>query len=378
MTLRAIVGARILSGESWLDNHGVVMADGIIQAVMPAHAIPADAALHVLSGGTLLPGFIDTQVNGGGGVLFNDVPTVDGITTIAAAHRRFGTTAMLPTLISDDLDVIAAAIAAVDQAIETGIPGIIGIHIEGPFLNTGKHGIHDPSKFRTLDEDAVALLSSLKHGKTLVTLAPERAPIGAIASLVRNGVVVAAGHTLASYTDMQRAMAEGLSGVTHLFNAMTPLESRAPGVVGAALDSELYCGIIVDGHHVDPAALRIALRAKGADNILLVTDAMPVVGSGITGFHVGGYDVTVEHGMLRSPNGTLAGSNLDMAQAVRNCIAMMRVDLKTAVHMASATPAAFLGLGTGYGRIDAGGRADMVHVDETLNVLATWIGGDLG
>ena len=324
----------------------------------------------------LLPGFIDTQVNGGGGVLFNDQPTVDGIIAIAEAHRRFGTTAMLPTLISDDLDVIAAAIAAADAAISSGVPGIVGIHIEGPFLNAGKRGIHDARKFRTLDSDAITLLSSLKNGKTLVTLAPELALPGTIKALVERNVIVSAGHTLASYEDMQRAMAEGLTGITHLFNAMTPLESRAPGVVGAAFDSDLTCGIIVDGHHVHPAALRAACRAKGNRGLMLVTDAMPTVGSDLTGFTVGGTPVMADHGMLRSADGTLAGSHLDMAAAVRNCVELMRTSIASASQMASGTPAAFLGLGGTTGRIAPTYRADLVHVGDDLHVRSTWISGE--
>jgi N-acetylglucosamine-6-phosphate deacetylase len=375
MTITALTGARLLAGGVWHDDHAVITRGGVIEAVMPARAVPAEAQIHRLTGGMLAPGFIDTQVNGGGGVLFNEQPTVDGIRAIAAAHRRFGTTAMLPTLISDDLDVIARAIAAVDEAIASGVPGIIGIHIEGPFLNAGKRGIHDAGKFRLLDGAAIALLSSLKRGKTLVTLAPELAPEGAIAKLVRSGVIVAAGHTLASFEEMQCAIAEGLTGVTHLFNAMTQMESRAPGVVGAALDSDLICGIIVDGHHVHPASLRAAYRAKGAQALMLVTDAMPSVGSDAKSFHLGDALITAADGMLRSADGTLAGSDLDMASAARNTQAMMHVDAAAAFQMASATPARFLGLSESHGGIAPGLRADLVHLDDALHVQQTWIAG---
>ena len=375
MSVAAITGACILADGRWCDRHAVLIADGAIVAVVPHDDISETAHVHRLDGGVVIPGFIDTQVNGGGGVLFNDQPTVAGITAIAGAHRAFGTTAMLPTLISDDLDVVAAAIAAVDAAIMAGVPGIIGIHIEGPFLNTAKRGIHDAAKFRVLDPAAIALLASLKHGKTLVTLAPELAPSGAIAALVERGVIVAAGHTLASYEEMQRGIDEGLSGVTHLFNAMTPLESRAPGVVGAAFDSDLICGIIVDGHHVHPASLRAAYRAKGPHGLMLVTDAMPIVGTTETHFRIGNTEIVAEDSMLRSADGTLAGSTLDMASAVRNCMDMMQVDMIAASHMASQTPAAFLGLGATFGRIAPGYRADLVHLDDAGSVQACWIAG---
>lgn len=375
MTRSSLVGARILADGIWLDQHALMIEGDRIAAILPHDDIPTGTSIMSLAGGMLLPGFIDTQVNGGGGILFNDAPTMQGIRTIAAAHQRFGTTALLPTLISDDLDVVEKAIAAVDAAILAGVPGVVGIHIEGPFLNEGKRGIHDAGKFCTLDEGSIRLLSSLKHGKTLVTLAPELAPAGAINALVTNGVIVAAGHSLASYEGMQRAIAEGLSGVTHLFNAMTQLDSRAPGVVGAALDSDLVCGIIVDGQHVHPASLRSAYRARGSKGLMLVTDAMPTVGSTLDHFRLGHTDIMTHAGALRSAQGTLAGSNLDMATAVRNCMSMMHVDLPVASEMASGTPANFMGFSRIRGRLAPGFQADIIHLDAMYHVQASWIGG---
>jgi N-acetylglucosamine-6-phosphate deacetylase len=375
MTLNAIACPRILSQRRWLHNHVVIVHDGIIEEVVPCEAVPKDIPLQRLDKGCLLPGFIDTQVNGGGGVLFNDQPSIAGIQAIAGAHRAFGTTALLPTLISDDLAIIAQAIAAVDSAIEHGVPGIIGIHIEGPFLNSGKRGIHDAGKFRVLDDAAIALLSSLKRGKTLVTLAPEQAPTGAIAALVAAGVIVSAGHTLATYDDVRRAIGEGLSGVTHLFNAMTQMESRAPGVVGAALDSDLFCGIIVDGHHVHSATLRAAYHARGKEGLMLVTDAMPTVGSTATNFTLGERTISLKNGALLSDDGTLAGSNLNMGSALRNAVSMMHVPLEDAAYMASATPAQFLGIKSCLGQIAPTYQADLVHLDDAMMVQATWVAG---
>ncbi len=375
MTKIALSDAAILAGGHWLDDHAVVIEDGRILAVVPERDVPSDATVERLDGGMLVPGFVDTQVNGGGGVLLNDHPSVAGISAIAAAHRTFGTTSLLPTLISDDLDVITKAIAAVDAAIAAGVPGVRGIHIEGPFLNEAKRGIHDATKFKRLDADAIALLTSLKHGKTLITLAPELAPPGAIAALVAGGAIVAAGHSLATYEDISRAVDEGLTGVTHLFNAMSQMEGRAPGLVGASLSSDLVCGIIVDGHHVHPASLRAAFAAKGAEGLMLVTDAMSTVGSTGTSFSLGGVQIVAKDGALRSADGTLAGSTLDMASAVRNAVSMMAVDLATACRMASATPAAFLGLSAERGAIAAGQLADLVHLGDGVNVRATWIEG---
>jgi N-acetylglucosamine-6-phosphate deacetylase len=367
-------GARILSPGGWLDGHLLVLDGPAIAAIEPDTG-PSEAGDVTLEGGLLVPGFIDVQVNGGGGVLFNDRPTVDGIAAIAAAHRAFGTTGLLPTLISDELDVIARAIAAVDRAIVQGVPGVLGIHIEGPFLNAAKRGIHDSGTFRTLDDEAIALLTSLRRGVTMVTLAPELAPPGAIAALARRGAIVMAGHSLADHDSLAAAQADGLRGVTHLFNAMTQMEGRAPGMVGATLDRRLYAGAILDGHHVHPASLRVAHRCLGPDRMLLVTDAMPTVGWDGDGFTVGGTQVFARDGALRSADGTLAGSNLDMAAAVRNAVAMLGVPIAEACTMASSTPAALLGLCGAHGALAPGLAADIVHLDADLRVTGSWIAG---
>lgn len=375
MSRFALCPSRVLTPGGFEAGGCVVIEDGVIVETMPRAQCPDGAPRRYLEG-DLLPGFIDLQVNGGGGVLFNDAPTVEGIAAIARAHRRFGTTGFLPTLISDDLEVVALAIGAVDAAIDRGVPGVLGIHIEGPFLNAARKGIHDSAKFRTLDPPAVELLASLRRGRTLVTLAPELAPPGAVRALVDRGVVVAAGHTAASYEEILASFDEGLSGFTHLFNAMTQLGSRAPGAVGAALESRAgWCGLIVDGHHVHPGALRVALAAKGADRLALVTDAMPTVGSDGKEFQLGGRRIVAEDGRCTAADGTLAGSDLDMAQAVRNAMRLMEVDLPTAVRMASEVPARVLGLPHERGSIAPGLRADLVLVDAHARVVETWIGG---
>lgn len=371
-----ISGARILARGQWLDDHALVIEGQSIAAILPRDEVATSAPVHHLNGGMIVPGFVDTQVNGGGGILFNDSPTVEGIARIAEAHRRFGTTALLPTLISDDLDVVACGIEAVDAAILAGVPGIVGIHIEGPFLNRDKRGIHDGSKIRPLDAEAVELICSLKHGVTLVTLAPECVERGLIARLVSHGVIVAAGHSDATYDDVASAAEEGLSGATHLFNAMSQFGSREPGLVGAALDLKLTCGLIADGHHVHPASLRVAFRAHGANRLMLVTDAMPSVGQADKAFTLGGVQVGFESGALRGPDGTLAGSDLDMAQAVRNAVDLMDIDLVDASQMASGTPARFLGIEGSCGELAPGMRADIVYLDGESRPVSTWIAGE--
>ncbi|EGF93462.1 N-acetylglucosamine-6-phosphate deacetylase [Asticcacaulis biprosthecium C19] len=328
-----------------------------------------------VAGGYLLPGFIDTQVNGGGGVLFNDETTSDGIAAIARAHRAYGTTALLPTLISDELSVIDSAMRAVEKAIAAGVPGIVGIHIEGPFISKQRKGIHNPEMFRTLDAESKALLKSLKAGKTLVTLAPENCTPEDISELVQAGVIIAAGHTNASYDQTVMALKAGVTGFTHLFNAMSPLTHRAPGVVGAALeDLNSYCGLIADGRHVDWAVLRIALRAKPFDRFMLVTDAMPTVGSNTKTFVLNGQTIHVEGGVCVGPDGTLAGSDLDMATALRNTVEKVGIPLEHAAVMAAGAPAAFLGLQSARGSLVPGQRADIVWLDKDLQVRGTFIG----
>jgi N-acetylglucosamine-6-phosphate deacetylase len=374
---RALVNARVLADEGFVEGRAVLVEGEHIAAVV-AESDPRvkDAEPHDLAGAMLLPGFIDAQVNGGGGVLFNDAPTVETLRAIGQAHRRFGTTGFLPTLISDDLSVIAAAIGAVRDAIDARVPGVIGVHIEGPFISEARKGVHDAAKFRDLDERGVELLTSLGTGRTLVTLAPEVTDAQTIKRLTRAGVVVSAGHTDATYEQMHEAFRHGVTGLTHLFNAMSPLTSREPGAVGAALDDpDCWCGLIVDGKHVHPAALRVALRCKRPDRFILVTDAMPVVGSDRDDFMLQGRRISVRDGVCVDENGTLAGAALDMASAVRNTVQLLGASVQQAARMASTYPAQFLGLGRELGRIAPGYRAHLTVLDGDLRPRAAWIDG---
>ena len=373
----ALVNGRVLTDTGFRDDVAVLVDGGRILALAAGDDPRVrDAQRHDLAGHILLPGFVDAQVNGGGGVLFNNAPTVDAIRTIAAAHRRFGTTALLPTLISDDLDVMRAAIAAVRDAIAAGVPGIAGIHLEGPYLAPARKGTHDAGKFRVPDADEVALATSLDTGVTLITLAPEQVPVERIRALVAGGAIVAAGHTAGSYEAIRAGLDAGIRGFTHLYNAMSPLQGREPGAVGAALeDRDSWCGIIVDGAHVHAASLRVALAAKPRGKVFLVTDAMPPVGSDSADYVLYGETITAIDGVVRNAAGALAGSALDMMTAVRNTVRTLGVPLDEAARMASTYPAQFLGLDAELGRIAPGLRADFVVVDEALALQATWIGG---
>lgn len=372
----ALTNGRVLRDAGFELGPAVIIEDRRIAAIVADREVPAGADRIDLEGAMLAPGFIDVQVNGGGGALFNDAPTVETIATIGRAHRRFGTTGFLPTLISDDLSVVREAIRAVDAAIEQGVPGVLGIHIEGPYLNTSRKGIHDSSKIRELDNVGFETLTALKRGRTLVTLAPERTTSAMIRRLVDAGLIVSAGHTNGVYADIRAALDAGLTGFTHLFNAMSPLTSREPGAVGAALeDEQSWCGLIVDGRHIDPVTMRLALRCKPLDRFMLVTDAMPSVGMKERSFMLQGQPIRVEDGVCVNADGTLAGSDLDMARAVRNAMAMLRLDAPSALRMASRHPANFLRLDRELGRIEPGMQASLVALDDDFNVTASWIDG---
>lgn len=354
----------------------IAIADGTILSVAPAADTPADQVVD-LRGGWLLPGFVDTQVNGGGGVLFNDQVDVAAIAAIGAAHARYGTTAFLPTLISDTPAQIASALAAVDAAIEQGVPGVVGIHIEGPFINEVKRGIHEAHRIRRLDDTILATLTAPHRGRVMLTLAPELCDEDDIRTLVGHGVIVSAGHSDATYDEAQRAIGAGLTGFTHLFNAMSPLHHRNPGAVGAAFDSDTWCGLIVDNVHLHPAVVRLAIHAKGKERIMLVTDAMPSVGTDDSEFTLQGKRIAVKDGVCIFEDGTLAGTHLDMASALRKTVEVTGLSVPDVSVMASATPAAFLSLHDRIGAIVPGQRADWVWLDAELSPRATWIGGQI-
>jgi N-acetylglucosamine-6-phosphate deacetylase len=377
MTSVAYINGRVLTQGQLTEGLAIVVNGERIERLIRCEQAVAEGITAIdLDGKYVLPGFIDTQVNGGGGVLFNDSPDVAGVKIISEAHRQFGTTGLLPTLISDELDVIRQGVAAVDDAIDQGIPGVVGIHIEGPFLAHDRRGVHDARKLKQLTVEIINELKPVRFGRTVLTLAPETVSPDMIRMLTEKGFIVCAGHSNASHKMVSSAVQHGLRGFTHLFNAMSQLGSREPGMVGAALDEKgTWCGIIADNHHVSPVSLRVAYRCKGPEKLMLVTDAMPVVGSGQNTFSMMGKEITVSDRVCRDPDGTLAGTALDMASAVRNIIKDTGCSLADASCMASATPAAFLGLHDDRGAIEAGQRADLVITDKQINVCATMIGG---
>ena len=367
-----LIADQVFDGENFHQNLPITIENGQIIGFELS-----DDAEQIKVSGTIVPGFIDVQVNGGGGVLFNSQPNSEAIAAICKAHNAFGTTAMLPTLITDDINVMSKAADAIAEAISSRSAGILGVHFEGPHLSVPKKGVHPKQYIRALSDAEFAIYARNDLGIKAITLAPENVAPEVIAQLVEAGVKVFIGHTNADYDTVVKAIEAGATGFTHLYNAMSPLDSRSPGVVGAAIDSETtWCGLIVDGHHVHPATARIALKAKPKGKVMLVTDAMPPVGmpDGST-FELFGLDVVRNGDRINAVTGELAGCVLDMASAVRNTVTTLNQPLEEALRMASLYPAQFLGLDASVGRIAQGYRADLVLLDDNQNVTATYING---
>jgi len=370
----ALRAARLFDGRNEHEEAVLLIEDGRIAGIaadappgVPEEVLPEEAIL--------APGFIDLQVNGGGGIMFNDETTADGLARIAAAHAASGTTAILPTLISTDRARMAQAMQAVRDAIAAGVPGIAGLHLEGPFLNPERRGIHPLAAIVPIVEEDMRMLAAPFDVPLLLTVAPEMVGPDRIAALARAGVVVFAGHSDATYEQARAGFAAGVRGATHLYNAMSQMLHRAPGLVGAVLDDgRAMAGVIADGHHVHPASLRIALNAMGPERLFLVSDAMATAASGVAEFALAGERIFLREGRLTNAEGTLAGAHLTMAEAVRNLVALAGVDWTVAVQMATATPAAAAGL-EDRGVIALGARADLVLLDEDLAVLEVWQGG---
>ncbi|TGR09117.1 N-acetylglucosamine-6-phosphate deacetylase [Mesorhizobium sp. M4B.F.Ca.ET.190.01.1.1] len=374
----ALTGARIFDGADWHDNAALVVSGGLVEAILPTGAIPTGVD-RIETDGLLAPGFVDLQVNGGGGVMLNDHPDVASIETICRAHAPFGTTALLPTLITDTPAITAAAVAAGAAAARQKVPGFLGLHLEGPHLSVARKGAHDPALIRPMtDVDQAALIAARKDLPVLLTtIAPESVEPARVAALAKAGLIVSLGHSDTGYATASAFAAAGATVVTHLFNAMSQIGNREPGLAGAAIDTGgLSAGIIADGIHVDPATMAIALRAKkGPGKIVLVTDAMATIGTDMTSFTLNGRIIYRKDGSLRLADGTLAGADLDMISAVRFIHRVVGLELGEALRMASLYPAEAIGQAHRLGRFANGTAADIVGLSEGLDVKSVWIGG---
>ncbi len=372
----AICGATVFDGEHFLQDHCVIVENGTITEVLETNRVPENIVCQQLQGGILAPGFIDIQVNGGGDVMLNNAPGKDTVDTMTAAHRRSGTTGMLPTIISDTFARQSACVDAVHAAQSAGNLSVLGVHIEGPFFALEKRGAHRANMIRMPDGSDIDWLCSLEMASIVVTLAPEHARAGQIRQLTEAGVHVCAGHSNARYEQVQNAITEGLRGFTHVFNAMSPLTSREPGTVGAALDSETtWIGIIADGHHVHPANIRIAHRAKPRGKTLLVSDAMATVGGKDSFFEIYGEKIEEKGGRLINADGVLAGSAIGMIDAVRIATDIVGIPLQESLRMAALYPAEFIQRDKELGRIAHGFLANLVHFDSNFSVHGTWVAG---
>ena len=372
---QAVIARRLFDGDAWLDDHALIIEGDKISALIPRQEVPANLETLDLGELSLAPGLVDIQVNGGGGVMLNNEPSAEGVRQIANAHRQYGTTGVMPTLISDTPQIQREAAAAVNEVRSQGTAGVLGLHLEGPHFSLERRGTHKASMIRPPATDDIDWMSELQDFPVIVTLAPEQAEAGTVRRLSDAGLLVCAGHTNASYQQIADAIAGGLRGFTHLFNAMSPLTSRSPGTVGAALDSqETWAGIIADGHHVHPAAIRLAHKAKPAGKLILVSDVMSTVG-GPDSFEIYGERIEVKEGRLVNREGNLAGSAIALIDAVRISHEEVGLPLEESLRMASLYPAEFLRLGDQLGRLAEGYRADLFAFDDDYRVKHTWVAG---
>ncbi|MBV8472085.1 MAG: N-acetylglucosamine-6-phosphate deacetylase [Hyphomicrobiales bacterium] len=373
--LQVFYGARIFDGVSIDEDRALVVEDGVVKAIVAVGERPRGGDQHDLGGGILAPGFVDWQVNGGGGVLFNATPTPEAIQAIAKAHRRDGATSILPTVITDAPDVLAEALRAA-RAVLAQRTGSVGVHVEGPYIDVRRKGVHQPEFIRPMRDEDEAQLLAAQAGAMVVTVAPASVSVERIRRLAAAGLIVSLGHTEATAEEARAAFAAGASAVTHLFNAMSQLNSRAPGLVGAALaERGVVCGLIADGHHVHDDAMRAALNAKGVDGIALVSDAMPPAAGGRPTFSLQGRPMTQSGTRLVSEDGALAGAAITMLDAVRYVVGVMGLPLADALRMATLTPARLLKLDRAIGRFTPSARADLVHLGDALDLNAVWFGG---
>lgn len=374
----AILADRLFDGHIMHHSAGMIVENGHVVAVRPQSDIPKDLVQHAHEAELVVPGFVDLQVNGGGGVLFNNEPTVEGIRTICKAHARFGTTALMVTLITDRPELKRTALSAGGQASEARIPGFLGLHLEGPHLSVARKGTHDAALIRPMTDDDLAFLEAEagRFGLAMITVAPESVSPEQVARLSGAGYHVSLGHTDVAAVDVEIYVRAGATMVTHLFNAMSQLGNREPGLVGAALMSpRLHCGLIADGFHVDPITMQIALAAKtGPAHVFLVTDAMSTIGTDGTGFDLNGRTVYRKGGRLTLADGTLAGADIDMLSCMRFVHERLGQSLEEALRMASLYPAEAIGA-TDIGGLKPGSRANFLALHHRLSLASTWIGG---
>lgn len=379
--VKAFTCSEIFDGHKRHEEAALLVEAGRVVDICRADALAADIPCQELGSGLVVPGLVDLQVNGGGGVMLNNAPAPETVEAICRAHARCGTTSLLPTLVTDTPEVTNTAISAVERCLANSVPGVLGMHLEGPHLSVARKGAHDPNLIRPMSErDAAALEKLTATFSTLfLTVAPESVSNAQISRLATAGAVVSLGHSDCSSVTAVEAAKSGASVATHLFNAMSPLGSREPGLVGAVLGcGELSAGLIADGFHVDIATIRIAMRAKaGPGRIFLVSDAMATIDSDIDGFDLNGRRILRRGGRLTLSDGTLAGADIDLLSAVRVMVEQVALDADEALRMASLYPAQLIGRSAEVGNLKQGTCADFLLLDGSLQLKSVWQRGEL-
>jgi len=370
----AISGASLFCAKKFHRHHALLIEGTKIIGIVPADAIPSDYTAHIVNGGTIAPGFIDLQVNGGGGLMFNTTPTVNGLKTITDAHLKFGTTSVLPTVISDSKDIVQQCCDAVELALSSN-PSVLGIHLEGPFFNTARRGAHAKEFIRKPTEEDIEFLCSLNKFPVAITLAPENVHADDIKRIVNAGAKVLAGHSNATTAELTPAIQSGLSGFTHLYNAMSSPSAREPAMVGTALThNTCTASIIVDGHHVHADMVKLAYQMKPKGKLIFVSDSMATINAE-NKFTLYGEIIEEKEGRLVNADNVLAGSAITLIDAIRIANTQMHIPLDECLAMASCYPAQYLGVADTLGKFDSGYTANIVHFNDDFNVENTWVSG---
>ncbi len=373
---RALLGSQIFCGERFYDHHALLIDGNSIIEIVDENNIPKAFNKIELNQGILAPGFIDLQVNGGGGILFNNRPTKESLNTIINAHQFFGTTSIMPTVISDSIKVLTKCTRAVAQEIKKN-SGLLGIHIEGPFFSLKYRGVHQKKYISKLSSEYLELFSNLKEYPVILTLAPECISLKDLNHLASLGIKIMAGHTDASYDELEQAAKNNLNGFTHLFNAMSQMSAREPGAVGAALDFDnLYASIIVDLHHVHHSLIELAYQKKPIGKLFFISDSMATINHGEPTFELYDEIVSEQNGRITNAEGKLAGSSITQIDAVKNAYQQCNIPLDHALAMASRYPAEFLGVEHYLGSLKPGYRADLVHFNSNFEVNNVWASGE--
>jgi len=372
---QAIIGSKLFNGKKFIEHKALLIDDQHIAGIVNEDAIPTDFQVKKIEGGILSPGFIDLQVNGGGGKLFNNSPDKESLNTIISAHQYFGTTSIMPTVISDSLNILQKCTDTISNEIDNN-HSLLGIHIEGPFFNVKYRGVHQKQYINTINASYLNLFETLDKFPVMLTLAPECISIKQLKHLNSLGFKILAGHTDANYDQLEEAVKYGLDGFTHLFNAMGQISAREPGVVGSAFDfDETSASIIVDLHHVHPSLINLSFKQKPKGKLFFVSDSMATINHGEPSFELYDEVVSESNGRIINSEGKLAGSSITQIDAIKNAYQKCSIPLESAISMATLYPAEYLGVSDYIGQLKKGYRADLAHFDSNFHVQNVWLAG---